>query len=184
MEVPDFRRAEYVEPRVIEGYGSRPLRPVDQGAFAKALVFGLVGAVVGCAGYALVGFTGWMVSIVAIGVGWLIAKSMMTGSGGVGGKNYQVAAAVLTYFAVSVGELVDVLHRNEIPLALVGRLPPGFLLQRVLAGPLLALRSPLNGGIGLVILFFGMQAAWRLAAGSPGFAQGGNGPRVGPFGVR
>jgi hypothetical protein len=38
-------------------------------------------------------------------VGWLVGKAMMKGSNGMGGRRYQVAAVILTYFAISVAEI-------------------------------------------------------------------------------
>jgi hypothetical protein len=35
-------------------------------------------------------------------VGWLVAKAMLKGSNGIGGKRYQIAAVLLTYAAISV----------------------------------------------------------------------------------
>jgi hypothetical protein len=187
MEMPEFDRAEYSAPVVIEGYGEPP---ASRAAFPKALAFGCVAAVVGSLGYAVISLSGFMVSIVAIGIGWLVAKAMMTASGGLGGRQYQIGAAVLTYFAVSCGRVWRLwwaIHQQM--AAHGGRLgshPLWFaeiLGQQALFGPFLALtRSPLNGGLGLLILFFGVRTAWQMAAGSPGFGRGGVG--VTPFGVR
>jgi hypothetical protein len=41
------------------------------------------------------------------------------------------------------------------------------LLLIGLASPFLELQDPLHGLIGLVILFVGLQIAWRIAAGNP-----------------
>ncbi|ADW67743.1 hypothetical protein [Granulicella tundricola] len=182
LNTPNFERAEYREPQVIEGY---PVEPAGGRGLGPALLFGLGAAVVGCVGYAVVGLSHIMASIVSIGVGWLVGKAMMTGSGGVGGRPYQVAAVLMTYFACSVGDMVDILHFQGIPFALMGKLPPAFLLKLAVGLPFLQLRSnPLNGGLGLLILFFGLQAAWRIAAGGPGFGRVGGGPRMTPFGMR
>lgn len=178
--LPEFERAQYAEPVTIEG---NPIEPAGAGAFPKALLFGIVGAIVGGAGYGLVGLSGWMVSIVAIGVGWLVGRAMMTGSNGTGGRTYQVAAALLTYLACSGGDLIDLLHRSGIPLAETFKVPAGQLLRYLLLGPFLDLRNAFNGIIGLFILFIGMRAAWKIAAGTPGFGRSG-GARINPFGVR
>lgn len=178
----DFSRAEYTEPPVIDGYTGRP---EGTGNFGKSLIYGIVAAVIGGIGYGIIGFSGFMVSIVAIGVAWLIAKAMMTGSGGIGGRNYQVAAVVLTYFAVSLGEFIVLMHYSGIPMGSMTHVPVPTLVKYLVAGPFLALSgNPFNGGIGLLIMAIGMRAAWRMAAGGPGFGSGAGGPRVGPFGVR
>ncbi len=181
MEMPEFDRAEYSAPVVMEGYGGRR---ASGAAFPKAVVCGVVAAVVGCVAYAVIGFSGFMVSIVAIGVGWAVAKAMMTGSDGVGGRAYQVAAVVLTYVAVTTGNLLDVLHYSGIPLRAITRIPAAFLMREIVAGPFLALSRPINGALGLVILFVGLRAAWQIAAGSPGFGGGSGGRRMTLFGLR
>lgn len=186
MSIPDFERAEYRQPQTIEGESSGQGSSRVRGgatAFPLALLFGAAAALVGGVGYALIGFSGFMVSIVAIGVGWLVARAMMTASGGVGGQVYQIAAVLLTYFAVTLGELLDLLHYSGIPMTAVLHVPAPLLLRQLVAGPFLALRNPLNGGLGLLILFFGLRTAWRLAAGSSGFGQSGKMRRVNPFGL-
>lgn len=192
MSLPDFDRAQYVEPpshppQTIEGYSGdyRPGAPAD--AFPRALLYGFVAAVVGSVGYALVGLSGWMVSIVAIAVAYLIAKAMMTasGGGGVGGRRFQVAAVVLTYLAVSFADVLDLayyVHRDRgFPYGNIFAHNVPLLLKITLFGPFLQLGDGINGILGLVILAIGMRSAWRLAAGSPGFGRTG-GPRVGVFG--
>ncbi len=185
MSIPDFGRAEYVEPRVIEGeVVGAPLRRGSSNALPLAILYGAVAAVVGSIGYGLVASTGFMISIVAIGIGWLVARAMMTATGGIGGRPFQIAAVVLTYLSVTAGGLLHPLYglyRQGVP---VGRLlEDGFLLKYLLLGPFLDVGRGLNGIIGLLILFFGLRAAWRMAAGSPGFGNAG-GPRMTPFGPR
>jgi hypothetical protein len=111
------------------------------------------------------------------------------GSGGVGGRRYQIAAVLLTYIAVSLAAVpiavsqhtkqrsaqaqaqatanspnVSDSHSNSPKmspakavsmLALVG-----------LASPFLALSNPMQGIIGLIILFVGIRIAWRITAAS------------------
>ena len=183
MSIPDFERAEYLEPRAVEGeVVGRPQRN-SRAAFPLALVFGAAAAVVGSIGYGLVASFGFMISIVAIGIAWLVAKAMMTASGGVGDRSYQIAAAMLTYFAVTFGELVPLLwkaiHVHGAPMSLL--LSP-VVLRYALLGPFLELRGGLNGILGIVILAIGIRAAWKLAAGSPGFGSSVRGPRMSPFG--
>lgn len=185
MSIPDFERAEYNNPQVIEGeVVGRPVRTGAGAAFPVALLYGAVAAAAGCAAYTLIGFSGFMVSIVAIGVGWLIAKAMMTGSHGVGGQPYQIASGALTYLAVSTAEMLDMLHYSGIPLTAIGRFPIAWIARQVVAGPFLALRNPFNGAIGLLILFFGIRSAWRIAAGGPGFSGSGRTRQADPFNLR
>ena len=185
MSIPDFGRAEYVEPRVIEGeVVGVPLRRGPANALPLALVYGTLAAIVGSIGYGVIASLGFMISIVAIGIGWLVARAMMTATGGVGGRPYQIGAVVLTYLAVTAGGLLHSLYglyRQGVPVGSLLASP--FLLKDLLLGPILDVGRGLNSIIGLLILFFGLRAAWRMAAGSPGFGNA-SGPRMTPFGPR
>lgn len=80
-------------------------------AFVRGLVFGLGGCVLGLILYA--GFTiltGIEIGFVSLAVGWLVGKAIMLGSGGIGGRRYQIAAVLLTYAAVSLAFIPIVLH--------------------------------------------------------------------------
>jgi len=85
---------------------------VDHAAFVRALTFGIAAAVVGLIGYALVAILlqGWVISYMSIGVGWIVGTAMMKGSNGVGGKRYQIVAALLTYAAVSMAAIPIWIH--------------------------------------------------------------------------
>ncbi len=139
---------------------------VDHAAFVRALTFGIGAAVVGLIGYALVAILlqGWVISYMSIGVGWIIGTAMMKGSNGVGGKRYQIVAALLTYAAVSMAAIPIWIHfaHQEITLSRVmDRL--GRLVFLGLASPFTQLSgSPFWGLMGLLILFFGMRIAWRM----------------------
>jgi hypothetical protein len=72
-------------------------------AFVKALVFGMAAAILGMLLYAgIVVVTRAEFALAAVGVAYLIGKAMRAGSGGIGGRRYQIAAALLTYGAVSM----------------------------------------------------------------------------------
>ncbi|HWX54544.1 MAG TPA: hypothetical protein VN176_08115 [Verrucomicrobiae bacterium] len=76
------------------------------GAFVRALLFGAGGAILGLALYA--GFTiitGFFIGFVSLAVGWIVAKAMLLGSKGMGGRRYQIAAVLLTYAAVSMAAI-------------------------------------------------------------------------------
>ena len=78
--------------------------PVDtHAAYMRALLFGVGAAVLGMIGYATFGIvTGWVIGYLSVGVGYIIGKAMLLGSKGMGGRRYQVTAALLTYVAVSM----------------------------------------------------------------------------------
>jgi hypothetical protein len=84
----------------------------NHSAFVRALAYGIGAAVTGLAGYALIAILlqGWVISYMSIGVGWIVGTAMIKGSHGVGGRRYQIAAAVLTYAAVSMAAIPIWIH--------------------------------------------------------------------------
>jgi hypothetical protein len=76
-------------------------------AFVKAVVFGVGGFLAGLIAYAglAILFEGFRIGYMALGVGWIVGKAMMAGSGNIGGRRYQIAAVVLTYAAVSMAAI-------------------------------------------------------------------------------
>lgn len=84
----------------------------NHSAYVRALAYGVGAAVVGLIGYALIAILlqGWVISYMSIGVGWIVGTAMMKGSNGMGGRRYQIAAAVLTYAAVSMAAIPIWIH--------------------------------------------------------------------------
>ena len=75
-------------------------------AFVRALTFGMGAAIAGLTGYAAFGIiTGIRIGYISLAVGWLVGKAMRTGSRGIGGLRYQVAAAAFTYAAVALAAI-------------------------------------------------------------------------------
>jgi len=176
-------------------------------AFARAVTFGAGAAVAGLVLYAVVGIvTGLMIGYVSLAVGWLVGKAMMKGSGGLGGRRYQIVAVFFTYAAVSLAAIPMTIaefskqkkarteNAAQAPQANGSQQNPaeggqatssnpengtaakhftfasavGYLAILGLASPFLELgSSPLNGLIGLVILFVGIRIAWQLTRGRP-----------------
>jgi len=163
-------------------------------AFARALLFGIPAAILGLILYATFEImTGWVIGYLSLAVGYLVGKAMIKGSGGLGGRRYQIAAVILTYAAVSMAEIPVALsqmrearkaHTNSTqsaspdqPSTQETSPPPkekvsvgkalAYLAFLGLASPFLALQNPVSGLIGLVILFVGLQIAWKLTAGAP-----------------
>jgi hypothetical protein len=158
--------------------------PVDShSAFVRGICFGVGGAILGLALYA--GFalaTGWIVGFVSLAVGYIVGKAIVFGSGGVGGRRYQVAAVLLTYIAVSMAAVPIAISQQMkqksaqqraqagAPTTAAGpRMSPlkalGVLTMVGLASPFLDLSNPMHGVIGLIILVVGIRIAWRLTAG-------------------
>jgi hypothetical protein len=170
-------------------------------AFVRALLFGAGGAILGLILYSAVGIiTGWTIGYVALAVGWMVGKAMMRGSGGVGGRRYQIAAVLLTYAAVSLAAVPIYIAQeakthhaaptqqspsvrnpgaspavnsgaDSPPQADGASHPANFGKALVvltfigLASPFLELADPFHGLIGLVILFVGIQFAWKMTRG-------------------
>ena len=81
----------------------RDLPGGEHAAYVRGVMFGAGGALLGLVLYAAVGIiTGWIIGYVSLAVGYIVGKSMMKGSGGRGGRRYQIAALLLTYAAVSL----------------------------------------------------------------------------------
>jgi uncharacterized protein (DUF983 family) len=159
-------------------------------AFARGLLFGIGGAVLGLGIY--VGFelaTGLMIGYVALAVGFIVGKAITLGSGGRGGRRYQIAAVLLTYMAVSLSAVpLFISHQMKqrstpshsqssgnaaaTPPKMGGAKALGLLALIGLASPFLALSDPLHGIIGLIILFVGVRIAWKLTAGRRVIIQG------------
>jgi hypothetical protein len=169
-------------------------------AFVRAILFGIGAAILGMVLYATFAIvTGIVIGYAALAVGWIIGKAMIMGSNGVGGRRYQIAAVLLTYAAVSTAAIPIWIHyERENPRhqqqqssaaqddldsnqqAKPAQKPRpnflmaiGMLIGIGLASPFLELTSnPIGALIGLVILFVGMQFAWRFTAGRPIDLQG------------
>ena len=149
-------------------------------AFVRALVFGIAGAALGLVLYVVFALaTGLIIGYVSLAVGYIVGKAMHMGSGGVGGRRYQVVAVLLTYFAVSMSAVPIAIeqsrlhHQDQVQSAETTAQPGtpmstgkviGALVLAGIASPILELTDPVHGLIGLFILFVGMRFAWRFTA--------------------
>jgi predicted lipid-binding transport protein (Tim44 family) len=154
-------------------------------AFVRGVLFGIGGAILGLILYvAFALITGLVAGIISLAVGYLVGKAIVRGSGGVGGRRYQVAAVLLTYMAVSLAAVPIALtqyHKQRSAQQQAQAATPatspapkpamdfakalGTLALIGLASPFLALSNPGQGAIGLIILFVGIRIAWRITAG-------------------
>jgi hypothetical protein len=162
--------------------------------FYKALFFGFGAAFAGLILYSTFEIvTGWVIGYLSLAVGYIIAKAMLKGSGGVGSRKLQIAAALLTYGAVSLAAIPVSIHqfskekgkavvqaerksKDESSAPVVSTKPAGskhpgllsslgILLFIGLASPFLELSGGFSGIIGLVILFVGINIAWKNTKG-------------------
>jgi len=178
---------------------ARAGQPTDSHvAYGRAALFGLGGALAGLALYSTVVIvTNMTIGYLALAVGWLVAKAMMTGSKGIGGTRYQVTAVLFTYLAISmsaipVGVSYLISHGHDPAQqtqndasqqsaetnsdgSSTGSTANGnssghpilMLLFYGIASPFMELASPGSGIIGLVILFVGLSIAFRLTKAKP-----------------
>jgi hypothetical protein len=154
-------------------------------AFVRGLLFGIGGAIIGLCIYVVFALaTGLVIGFVSLAVGYIVGKAMVMGSKGVGGRRYQVAAVLLTYMAVSLSAVPIALSQfakqrsaqQQAQTSTASAVSPskmspiqaiGVLTMLGLASPFLALSNPVQGLIGLVILFVGIRIAWRMTGAKP-----------------
>jgi hypothetical protein len=134
------------------------------GAFGKSLLFGFGAAGLGLILYAIFMIaTGLSIGYATLAVGWMVGKAMIKGSGGITGRRYQIAAAILTYVASTLARVPVWIHYRP---QLIGYL--GTIIPRALIFPFIRFAdNPLTAIIGLVIIFAGLSIAVRLTAQKP-----------------
>ena len=179
-DLPDFEKAEYTgQPSASVGEGQTynpdfenrawDTQDADHTRFVHAVLYGAIAAVVGCIGYAAFTIiTHIEIGYLAVGVGYIVGKAMLHATHGLGGRKYQITAAVLTYLAVSMAaipEIVWSMRSRGMDISHISSRGFGVLAQYGIASPFLELqRSPGSGLIGLFILFIGIRAAWKYTA--------------------
>lgn len=83
-------------------------------AFVRGITFGIGAAILGFILFArFVIITGISLGYISLAVGLLVGKAMKLGSNGVGGRRYQIAAAALTYAAVSMAAISIAITTRE-----------------------------------------------------------------------
>lgn len=71
------------------------------GRFLRSLLFGGIGGAIGAAiYYAVLALTDYEIGLIALLVGFLVGVGVRIGSGGAGGRGYQLLAAAMTYVAI------------------------------------------------------------------------------------
>ncbi len=158
----------------------------------KAFFYGLGAAIVGSLLWATITIvTNYQLALIAILIGFMVGKSVRYASKGLGGRPQQILAVVLTYFSITTSVIpVVIYHQMEKPkTAQTDRVtaqtnqPSGqssspalteskprmslgaallMFLGLALASPFLSLSEGAGGILTLVIIFFGLQRAWRM----------------------
>jgi len=141
-------------------------------AFAKRLLFGACAAVLGLAITSIFAIlTGAYPGFLGPAVGWLVAKAIRSGGSGPAGRGSQIAAAVMTYVAISLAEIPAVIAQLQgqgrvsstdmaaldwtkfLPIAILGSL----------LSPLLLLRGIFDV-MGFMALLAGLLIAYKTAS--------------------
>lgn len=132
------------------------------GRLGRALVFGLAAAVAGAAVYQVVlRVTGWEIGLISVLVGWMVGRAVSMGSNHRGGWLYQAMAIGLTYLAICMGyipQIVDAWRQSGEAVELTGGL-------MYVAAFIVSLTLPFAyitaAPIGALIVAFGLYQAWR-----------------------
>jgi len=160
----------------------------------KSFFYGLGAALAGTALFAIVWIvTDYQLSLISILIGYMVGKSVRYASKGLGGRPQQILAVLLTYFSITASILPVVLyHQAQKPkTAQAATAQPGqasapvetpksgqpastggvvtamvFLIGIAMASPFMSLSQGAGGLLTLVIIFFGLQRAWRLTGRS------------------
>jgi hypothetical protein len=163
--------------------------PREWGVFARAFGFGVVAAILGAiVYYAVIAITEFEIGLVAIAIGYMVGYGIRMGTKGRGGRRFQVAALVLTYWAVGLAYMPFVFgamsEQDAAQQASLNVTPPADPAEEpgeplrvpvavaALAGlsfalPVMAVVGSLPGGlISAAIIAFGMQQAWKMT-GAP-----------------
>ena len=155
-------------------------------AFGKSVLYGLGAALAGSALYGIVLLaTGAEFALLSILIGIMVGKAMMRGSGGRGGRKFQIVAVLLTYGSITAGYLPAVVkgmyekqQKSEVTAVATPNKPiaPGravlallvffvLMIGLALAAPFLMLTAGFSGILSIAIIFFGLQRAWHKTAG-------------------
>jgi hypothetical protein len=134
--------------------------------------------------------TGLTLALISILIGFMVGKAVRRGCMDLGGRPQQILAVALTYFAITSGYIpVFIYHaakRNQQTAVAKPANPNAqpqiatseptktsapryslitalmLLLLIALAAPFLSLSAGVSGILNLLIIFFGLQQAWRL----------------------
>jgi len=128
--------------------------------FLSALQYGGLAAVAGCLGWMLVStLLHGQFGFVAIGLGYLIGKAVRKGAHGQGGTRYQILAVFLSYSAIVLASIPNLLHADS-----GERVSALWAVGIAYVLPFLDVSSNL---IGLFIIAIALYEAWKLTRALP-----------------
>lgn len=144
------------------------------GGLATAVGLGSAAGLLGAAvWWAIRRFASIEVGLIAIGIGHFVGLGVRRGSGGRGGRGFQVLAVALTYFWITANYVPDILQAVMTPDAAAGAevAAPATAANVALAFVFLfgvAMAAPFLQGVGnilgILIISFGLWQAWKLNA--------------------
>jgi len=158
----------------------------QRGSLAQAFLYGLGAAIAGSVVfYVISAATGYQLGLIAVAVGWFVGKAVRKGSGGLGGRRYQVMAVLLTYASIastsvpSITRYFDQQAAKVAPAATTDQTatvsqPPnkvvhgGYVRYYALVFGLALALPFLNitrDFLGLIIIAIGLWEAWRFTRG-------------------
>jgi hypothetical protein len=131
-------------------------------ALGAGLAGGLVGALLY---YAVLKLTGYEIGLIAIVVGLLVGRAVRWGSGGRGGRVYQVMAVAITYLAIVSTYVPFIIEGIRNNAAGDAPMTGGSMAVALVLLFLLLLATPFLAGfqniIGLLIIGFALWEAWK-----------------------
>jgi hypothetical protein len=139
--------------------------PAGAGPMARAVAFGAIAAVAGAAIYLAVAyFLHIEFALIAILVGYMVGRAVRYGSGGRGGRRYQLLALGMTYLAISVTYVPAALYTDAASPATpnVGLIVLGVFVLLLIAPIKVVLTSFPGSILTALIVGFGLQQAWRM----------------------
>jgi hypothetical protein len=129
--------------------------------FLRSVGFGVGAAIIGAIIYALiVNLTGFEFGLMAVVLGYMVGRSVSLGSYHRGGRRYQILAMLLTYAAICVEyipQVMQAMHKSSSVLRVV----VAFVLSLTVPF-LLLIKAGMSGLLSVFILGIGLYEAWKL----------------------
>jgi hypothetical protein len=134
------------------------------GEFSRGILYGGAAAVAGAIVWAIVIYViHAQFAILSILIGVMVGKAITYGSGGCRGRKYQIAAVLLTYASIVTSYMIMLVSEIRDPAALPLSTWAKLIAYDVV-GPFLGILGGVSGILTLLIIFFGLQRAWRYTA--------------------
>jgi hypothetical protein len=139
--------------------------PRTAGPLIRGAAFGLAGAFAGAAlYYAVAKVTRSEIGIVAIVTGYMVGYCVQKGTGGRGGRRFQILAVVLTYWSVGLAYALLAGRLSSVSDG-VAFLTHGAVFLLAFLLPVLSIVGSMPWGLlSALIIFIGLRQAWSMTA--------------------